>query len=580
MRLLFSVLKIIIINFLVIVGIALIVLLPRERTINSLVNFDVDVNYVFQSSEYLTKIKTYFTNRISNKDLGFSSADRMPAFEALEASIFNSLKLFGFSLAITFIVGSLLIYFINLFITRNNKSIKKIPKWFKIPDIFLFIVVFCFSSFAFTKSSYINSVFLVSILPTIYMIRSRVNKSESEISFPSELKQNVLFFLLHLKNICLRALAGVFLVEWLFNLDGLFYKFLSFADFTHRTFSRAQRDYEYDLIIFAVVFIMMIVFLAEWISYLTKRIINWKIKGFVTGVIKKLVIQFSLIIALIFIILIPQGGNHDFEGPGYVLDTQRYKDNIVTLVENVITEQSLGTVRSGATIEAEIGKFYPESIKVIISAFIFTLCFGFLKGLFDYNSRYGKYRILGKFTTSVTASFPDFLFFLIIQWYLIFNVQSLKVMGHEHWYAFIFLGMLISIHPIMYFAYFITNALEDEAGEPYVQVARAKGLTRSQIMKRHLLKNIIVPVSNYLPAILLYIISNLIIAEWFFLYQGGAYRLLYSMNIGDKIESVTTSISNGPLILGLIICFLIPFFLVQILTLLLKHKFGHIRRER
>lgn len=578
MKLLISIFKMIIINMFVIVAIALIVLIPRERTVSDVGNFDIV--YIYQASEHLHNIKAYFSNRITNKDLGTSSAKDTPAFEVLEPFIFNSLELFGLSLLTVLIVGSLLAYPVKLLTNRSKQFVDSVPKWLKIPDIFLFIIIFCLSSFVLSPHSLIYIILLVSILPTVYMIRVIIGKSKVGGSFSSEVKQNILIFFLHLKNICLRVLTGVFLMEWLLNYDGLFYQFLSYADFTHRTFTRAQRDYEYDLIIYTAVLILLIVFLAEWISNLTSRFINKQTKGLLTGITKKLAMQLSLIIVLIFIILIPHGGYSDFSGTGYTLDTQRYKENIGMLVNNVINDKSLGTVRSGATVEEEIGEFYPRSIKVVLFAFVFTLFFGLLKGLFDYHSRYTKYRILGKFTTSATASFPDFLLFLIIQWYLIFNVQSLQIMGNDHWYAFIILGFLISIHPIMYLAYFITNALEDEAGEPYVQVARAKGLTRNQIMKRHLFKNIIVPVSNYLPAILLYIISNLLIVEWFFDYKGGAYRLLFSMNIGESVAKVTQSFSDGPLILGLIICFLLPFFVVQILTIFLKHKYGPVRRER
>ncbi|WP_078546167.1 ABC transporter permease subunit [Litchfieldia alkalitelluris] len=182
---------------------------------------------------------------------------------------------------------------------------------------------------------------------------------------------------------------------------------------------------------------------------------------------------------------------------------------------------------------------------------------------------------------TLLLSLAVFLLIILIQWFIIYNLRSVDVFGHEQWYNFLLPSILISIHPTMYFANVTREALEQEAGEYYTQVAFSKGFTRDYILFRHMMKNSASILSSHIPSVMLYIMFNLLIIEWLMDYKGAAYRLFKAIGHENQVYlQGSFGTVEAPLILGIVICFMIPLFLAQLLSLIVKKKTtGHLGRD-
>ena len=71
----------------------------------------------------------------------------------------------------------------------------------------------------------------------------------------------------------------------------------------------------------------------------------------------------------------------------------------------------------------------------------------------------------------------------------------------------------LSIGNIAYYAMWLRRYMVDESNKDYVRFARAKGVNESKIVYRHILRNAIVPLAQYIPQSILLTIAGSIYVE-------------------------------------------------------------------
>lgn len=250
------------------------------------------------------------------------------------------------------------------------------------------------------------------------------------------------------------------------------------------------------------------------------------------------------------------------------LNVEQYKNNIVDFFNGVLENKSLGITRYDNTVEEEIARFLPRSLEVIIASLIISTILGIAKGFFDYKSAKKKRGFLGNGTTWLLQSIPDFLVILLVQWVIIRYFPFIKFFGREGLTAFILPTLLVCIYPTMYIARITSAALGSQDGKLYIQVAKAKGLTDRMVLYKHIFMNSIGTILTHLPSLMLYILSNLLMVEYFMDYQGLAQRLFKAI---DYNVSYGTGVSYEPgLIIGIAFCFICLILIVEIISQLVS----------
>lgn len=571
-----SIVKLTVIYILVVVGILLLSMFPRAT--NQVLFQKFDVAYYFSFTNYIEHVKEYFKARISAKDLGVTVQEKVPVWDALQPYLLSSLKLLLPSLFVSFLVSAITGAILHRLLQKHQDKLKHFNDftWAKGLLLFGFMCIYCLVSTLGTDYSFAQSSFLLTLLLCTIMILYILKDLQDNAG---GFEAAVLVLLLRLRTIMVAALSSLFFVEWLTDDKGFFQRFIQKAEYSHVTFVRSFSTHEYELVAVMLLSLVLIVFTAEWISFAANKYFV-KREGAFKASLVLLVKQLVVVGVVLALVLFPKSGIQAYTKDKYVFSMEDYKSNINDFITNVTVHNTLGKTKQGFPIEDELVKYFPRSLKIIISAFILSLIIGIGKGIFDFQTRKKWYSFLGRGSTWLTSSFPDFFLILLIQWFLIIYVSSFKIIGHEYWYSYLLMAVLVSIHPIMYVASIMSNALEEVAGEPFIQVAMAKGLPRNYILRKHMLKHTIVNLSSYFPALLLYIMSNLLIVEWFFNYRGAAHRLYVALENGPYVTlSGSLSTVEGPIIFITLSGFLIPLFLIQILTALLKVKYSMAGRE-
>ena len=91
----------------------------------------------------------------------------------------------------------------------------------------------------------------------------------------------------------------------------------------------------------------------------------------------------------------------------------------------------------------------------------------------------------------------------------------------------------LAMGSIAWYALWMRRYMIDEINKDYIKLARVKGLSTSQIMYRHVLRNAFVPMVQYIPATALLTIGGSLLVERFFSVPGMGPLLTDSINRYD-----------------------------------------------
>lgn len=250
---------------------------------------------------------------------------------------------------------------------------------------------------------------------------------------------------------------------------------------------------------------------------------------------------------------------------------ERHWNNIKDYFTSVVETKSLGMTRYNVSAESEIFAAMKSSITVIVAALFFSFVFGVIKGFFDFKMQRKKLSILGHWTTWVFQSIPDFVVILFVQLLFIRYLPIVQFFSREGWNAFVLPALLVAIFPTMYIARITSAAISGQVGQLYIQVARAKGLSERVVLYKHVFRNIIGTVLTHLSSLMVYILSNLLMVEFFMNYPGATLRLFRAVDYHP-------SLGTGPkfeagVIIGITFCFMLLILLVNIISRVARSYF-------
>lgn len=297
--------------------------------------------------------------------------------------------------------------------------------------------------------------------------------------------------------------------------------------------------------------------------------------------VKLFFIYLLVITCIILFVLVPRTPNLEVSGGwagvidyDYSFSFEEYKDNVLGYLSQVVETKSLGPTKwKTRSVEDELLKFVPKSMLVVFTGLLLCLFFGILKGIYDYRNINTKQNFLGSGTTWLFQSIPDYFIVICVIW-IVFFKMPFTILGDEGWYKFLAPGMLVAIAPTFYVARITSVSLLSQKDEPHIMVAFSKGFSEKLVLYRHMFKPCITHVSGYLPSVMVFLLSNLLIVEYLLAYEGAAYRLFSSIGYSNFISPIMLArkVDESGLVIGISICFLMFVMVAHIISRLIKLK--------
>ncbi|MCD7885417.1 MAG: ABC transporter permease [Lachnospiraceae bacterium] len=212
-------------------------------------------------------------------------------------------------------------------------------------------------------------------------------------------------------------------------------------------------------------------------------------------------------------------------------------------------------IKDNVPVMELIGDRFRTSMAFGVAGLCLSLLVGVSYGVVQarYKDRFPDH--LGMAYTVLANAVPGLVFYTLI---MIFGARVLGLPSlyspKKPFLSAVMPVVCLSVGGIASRMLWVRRYMVDELNKDYIRLATAKGLTESQILIRHVLRNALVPLCSGLPGAFLVTISGSLLVESFFSIPGMGYLLVEGIALFDYDVVQTLVILYGFLgILGVLL---------------------------
>ncbi len=242
------------------------------------------------------------------------------------------------------------------------------------------------------------------------------------------------------------------------------------------------------------------------------------------------------------------------------LDQMGLNDPIVVQLKNFygdLLHGDLGVsyrIRQNVPINQIIAEKAPYSIWFGLGAITISLVAGIPLGIFMART-FGKFgdKIGTAFVVFITAV-PSAIYYIYIQTYLTSWLGLPMLFDKYNPASWILPVISMSLGSIASYALWMRRYMLDDANKDYVQLAMAKGFSYSEVMNKHVFRNAIVPLIQFIPTSILLTIVGSIYIESLYSIPGMGGLLVDAIKRQDNnVVQALVLIFSALSILGLLV---------------------------
>ncbi|MCI2048031.1 MAG: ABC transporter permease [Faecalibacterium sp.] len=170
---------------------------------------------------------------------------------------------------------------------------------------------------------------------------------------------------------------------------------------------------------------------------------------------------------------------------------------------NLLTQGDLGVshiYKLNVPVTDILLKKLPISVELGVIAMLLALVIGLPMGLMM--ARY-KNRWPDKLGTAIIVliqAVPAAVYYLYIQMYGTAALNVGLLFNAENWRYWVLPVCSMSLFNIAFYAMWLRRYMVDESTKDYVRLARAKGVSENNIARKHVFRNAMVPLIQYIPS--------------------------------------------------------------------------------
>lgn len=240
-------------------------------------------------------------------------------------------------------------------------------------------------------------------------------------------------------------------------------------------------------------------------------------------------------------------GNVLYDEGGNTIETPLWK-RYVLYVKGLL-HGDLGTSyqRKGQAVTDILAAKYPYTIKLAIVAIILETVVGIGAGMVSAIKRYSFWDVLVTLVTSVLVAMPAFWLGMLLQlffgvvlkdlsggaFYLPISADFSPYSEFQSWVYYILPAITLAAVSTAYSARIMRSQLLEVMNQDYIRTARAKGLSRRDVIWHHALKNALIPVVTYIGNDFGAMMAGAILTETVFNWPGVGYETYRAISQRD-----------------------------------------------
>lgn len=238
----------------------------------------------------------------------------------------------------------------------------------------------------------------------------------------------------------------------------------------------------------------------------------------------------------------------------------------LTYMGNVLTGD-FGTAFNGQPVTELMAEAFPVTIRLTLVAVVFEIVIGISLGVVTGLRRGRPVDTGALLLTLVVISVPTFVTGLLLQLLLGYQwgVIDPSVSTEARFDELIVPGLVLASVSLAYVTRLTRTSIAENSRADYVRTAKAKGLPRSRVIRKHLLRNSLIPVVTFIGTDVGALMGGAIVTERIFNIHGVGYQL-YQGILRQNTQTVVGFVSV------LVIVFLVANLLVDLLYAVLDPR--------
>ena len=240
-------------------------------------------------------------------------------------------------------------------------------------------------------------------------------------------------------------------------------------------------------------------------------------------------------------------GSPIYDQDGNTIETPMWKRYVLYI--NGLLHGDLGTSyqRKGQQVSDILAAKYPYTIKLAIVTIILETVVGIGAGMVSAIKRYSFWDVLVTLITSILVAMPAFWLGMLLQlffgvvlknatgsaFYLPISADFSPYSEFQSWVYYILPAVTLASVSTAYSARIMRSQLLEVMNQDYIRTARAKGLSRRDVIWHHALKNALIPVVTYIGNDFGAMMAGAILTETVFNWPGVGYETYRAISQRD-----------------------------------------------
>lgn len=199
--------------------------------------------------------------------------------------------------------------------------------------------------------------------------------------------------------------------------------------------------------------------------------------------------------------------------------------------------------QKGREVTEILGDKYPNTIKLALAAIIVEIVIGVGAGIISAVKRYSFWDALVTLSTSILVAMPVFWLGMLMQilfgiWFKRWGLPYMPISGMSSaefpdWVHLILPSITLASVSTAYAARIMRSQMLEVLGQDYIRTAEAKGLSGGAVIRKHALKNALIPVVTFMGLDLGGMMSGAILTETVFNWPGIGLEIFLAIGTRD-----------------------------------------------
>ena len=174
----------------------------------------------------------------------------------------------------------------------------------------------------------------------------------------------------------------------------------------------------------------------------------------------------------------------------------------------------------GMSVNDLIAQGFPTSATLGLLSMLFTLALSIPLGILA-ALRHGKWQdTFVSIVTTFGVTIPSFVIATLLEYFLAYKLRWFPIFGVSEWKGYVLPMIALSGYSLAFITRLTRSSLMEVMRSDYIRTARVKGLTQTQIVVRHGLRNSLIPVITVLGPTLAGLLMGSFVVEKIFALPG------------------------------------------------------------